>query len=126
MLNLGSIMGSPIELCSVFAGCIIPLSDADSHFVQYAWIAAWLLPAQISTVTPQWSDGLSQLKQMLKGQPCSMLVVGLQVLASKKGAMRALGRLARHDAAAIEIASNSGLPPLVALLDCEDASLVRR
>ena len=53
-------------------------------------------------------------------------VVLLQVLASKKGAMRALGRLARHDAAAVEIASNAGLPPLVALLDCEDASLVRR
>ncbi len=49
-----------------------------------------------------------------------------QVLASKKGAMRALGRLARHDAAAVEIASNAGLPPLVALLDCDDASLVRR
>ncbi|KAK9863425.1 hypothetical protein WJX84_000788 [Apatococcus fuscideae] len=49
-----------------------------------------------------------------------------RVLASKKGAMRALGRLARHDAAAVEIASNAGLPPLVALLDCEDASLVRR
>ena len=54
------------------------------------------------------------------------LLCARQVLASKKGAMRALGRLARHDAAAVEIASNAGLPPLVALLDCEDASLVRR
>lgn len=84
-----------------------------------------MLQAQIS-LAMLWAVGLSHFEPAHAVQPRSMLVVCVQVLASKKGAMRALGRLARHDAAAIEIASNSGLPPLVALLDCEDASLVRR
>ena len=49
-----------------------------------------------------------------------------KVLASKKGAMRALGRLARSDESAAEIVEANGLPPIVALLDCEDPGLVRR
>lgn len=49
-----------------------------------------------------------------------------RVLASKKGAMRALGRLARSDESAVEIVESNGLPPIIALLDCEDSGLVRR
>eukprot|EP00891_Asterochloris_glomerata_P003409 jgi/Astpho2/3409/Aster-x0160 len=49
-----------------------------------------------------------------------------KVLASKKGAMRALGRLARSDEAAAEVVAAGGLPPIIALLDCHDAGLVRR
>ena len=49
-----------------------------------------------------------------------------RVLASKKGAMRALGRLARSDESAVEIVEANGLPPIIALLDCEDSGLVRR
>ena len=49
-----------------------------------------------------------------------------KVLASKKGAMRALGRLARADESAIEIVESGGLPPIIALLDCDDPGLVRR
>ena len=49
-----------------------------------------------------------------------------RVLASKKGAMRALGRLARSEEAAVEIVEANGLPPIIALLDCDDAGLVRR
>lgn len=48
------------------------------------------------------------------------------MLASKKGAMRALGRLARSEEAAVEIVEFNGLPPVIALLDCDDSSLVRR
>ena len=47
-------------------------------------------------------------------------------LASKKGAMRALGRLARLNEPAAEIVHANGLPPMIALLDCEDLGLVRR
>ncbi|KAK9786899.1 hypothetical protein WJX73_000622 [Symbiochloris irregularis] len=49
-----------------------------------------------------------------------------RVMASRKGAMRALGRLARLDEAAKEIVSAQGLPPIIGLLDCSDAGLVRR
>ena len=49
-----------------------------------------------------------------------------QALATKKGAMRALGRLARSDAAASELVAAQGLPPIIALLDCSDPGLVRR
>ena len=48
------------------------------------------------------------------------------MLASKKGAMRALGRLATSEEAAIEIVEANGLSPIIALLDCDDAGLVRR
>lgn len=51
---------------------------------------------------------------------------GAQVIASRKGAMRALGRLARLDEAAREIVTAQGLPPIIGLLDCSDAGLVRR
>ena len=47
-------------------------------------------------------------------------------LASKKGAMRALGRLARVNESAVEIVEANGLPPMIALLDCDDLGLVRR
>ena len=40
--------------------------------------------------------------------------------------MRALGRLARVDESAVEIVEANGLPPIIGLLDCEDAGLVRR
>lgn len=40
--------------------------------------------------------------------------------------MRALGRLARSDEAATEIATTQGIPPIIALLDCADPGLVRR
>ena len=49
-----------------------------------------------------------------------------QALATKKGAMRALGRLARSDEAASELVAAEGLPPMIALLDCSDPGLVRR
>jgi len=35
--------------------------------------------------------------------------------------MRALGRLARSDESAVEIVEAKGLPPIIALLDCEDS-----
>ena len=57
---------------------------------------------------------------------CKLRACFLQVLASKKGAMRALGRLARSDEAAAEVVAAGGLPPIIALLDCHDAGLVRR
>lgn len=47
-------------------------------------------------------------------------------LASKKGAMRALGRLARVNESAVEIVDANGLPPIIALLDCVDKSLIKR
>ena len=48
-------------------------------------------------------------------------------LACKKGAVRALGQLARFsDKAATEIVEANGLPPIVALLDCEDPGLVKK
>ena len=47
-------------------------------------------------------------------------------LASKKGAMRALSRLARVNESAAEIVEANGLPPMIALLDCDDLGLVRR
>ncbi|KAK9807719.1 hypothetical protein WJX72_007116 [[Myrmecia] bisecta] len=49
-----------------------------------------------------------------------------KVLASKKGAMRALGRLARSADTATEIVASGGLPPIIALLDSDDPALVRR
>lgn len=47
-------------------------------------------------------------------------------LASKKGAMRAIGRLARVNETAAEIVEANGLPPIIALLDCEDLGIVKR
>lgn len=47
-------------------------------------------------------------------------------LASKKGAMRALSRLAKANETAAEIVEANGLPPIIALLDCNDLGLVRR
>ena len=59
--------------------------------------------------------------------PALITVLNNSVLATKKGAMRALGRLARSDEAAAEIVEADGLPPIVALLDCEgNSGLVRR
>lgn len=58
--------------------------------------------------------------------PGTSFILFRQVLASKKGAMRALGRLARSDESAVEIVEAKGLPPMIALLDCEDAGLIRR
>ena len=50
----------------------------------------------------------------------------MQVLASKKGAMRALGRVVRSDEAANEVVAAGGLIPIVKLLDCSDPGVVRR
>ena len=47
-------------------------------------------------------------------------------MASKKGAMRALGRVVRNDEAANEVVAAGGLVPIIALLDCNDAGIVRR
>lgn len=47
-------------------------------------------------------------------------------MASKKGAMRALGRVVRNDEAANEVVAAGGLVPIIALLDCNDAGVVRR
>lgn len=50
----------------------------------------------------------------------------MQVLASKKGAMRALGRVVRSDEAANEVVAAGGLAPIVKLLCCNDPGVVRR
>lgn len=50
----------------------------------------------------------------------------LQAAASKKGAMRALGRVVRDDEAANEVVAAGGLSPVIALLSCNDAAVVRR
>ena len=44
----------------------------------------------------------------------------------KKGAVRALGRLARNDSAAVSIVAARGLPALIELLDSNDPSLLKR
>ncbi|KAL3155148.1 hypothetical protein ABBQ38_011204 [Trebouxia sp. C0009 RCD-2024] len=46
--------------------------------------------------------------------------------ASKKGAMRALGRVVRNDEAANEVVAAGGLAPVTALLNSNDAAVVRR
>lgn len=48
------------------------------------------------------------------------------LLVCKKGAMRALGRLARNDQAAADIVAANGLTPIISLLARPDSSLVRR
>jgi hypothetical protein len=48
------------------------------------------------------------------------------LLVCKKGAMRALGRLARNDQAAADIVAAGGLQPIIGLLTRPDSSLVRR
>ena len=50
----------------------------------------------------------------------------MQAAASKKGAMRALGRVVRDDEAANEVVAAGGLAPVIALLTCNDAAVVRR
>lgn len=40
--------------------------------------------------------------------------------------MRALGRVVRSDEAANEVVAAGGLAPIVKLLDCSDAGIVRR
>jgi len=52
--------------------------------------------------------------------------VTTQAMASKKGAMRALGRVVRNDEAANEVVAAGGLLPIIALLECNDAGVVRR
>ena len=52
--------------------------------------------------------------------------VTMQAMASKKGAMRALGRVVRNDEAANEVVAAGGLVPIIALLECNDAGVVRR
>ena len=52
--------------------------------------------------------------------------VTVQAMASKKGAMRALGRVVRNDEAANEVVAAGGLLPIIALLECNDAGVVRR
>ena len=52
--------------------------------------------------------------------------VTMQAMASKKGAMRALGRVVRNDEAANEVVAAGGLLPIIALLECNDAGVVRR
>lgn len=47
-------------------------------------------------------------------------------MASKKGAMRALGRVVRNDEAANEVVAAGGLVPIITLLYCSDAGVVRR
>ena len=47
-------------------------------------------------------------------------------MASKKGAMRALGRVVRNDEAANEVVAAGALVPIISLLDCNDAGVVRR
>lgn len=49
-----------------------------------------------------------------------------RAMASKKGAMRALGRVVRNDEAANEVVAAGGLLPIIALLECNDAGVVRR
>ncbi len=44
---------------------------------------------------------------------------------AKKGAMRAIGRLARSDACVAQIVERGGLPAILTLLVSEEASLVR-
>ena len=56
----------------------------------------------------------------------SILREMLQAAASKKGAMRALGRVVRDDEAANEVVAAGGLTPVIALLTCNDAAVVRR
>ena len=47
-------------------------------------------------------------------------------LVSKKGAMRALGRLARIQEQALEIVNQGGLNTIISVMLMEDSSLVRR
>ena len=47
-------------------------------------------------------------------------------MASKKGAMRALGRVVRNDEAANEVVAAGGLGPIITLLECNDNSIIRR
>lgn len=66
-------------------------------------------------------EGISEIFTYTEAPPKHV-----QVVASKKGAMRALGRVVRSDEAANEVVAAGGLVPIVKLLDCNDPGVVRR
>eukprot|EP00879_Flechtneria_rotunda_P015903 GHRR01016630.1.p1 GENE.GHRR01016630.1~~GHRR01016630.1.p1 ORF type:complete len:332 (+),score=98.21 GHRR01016630.1:372-1367(+) len=71
-------------------------------------------------------DSLQQMRSL--GAITALIAILQQcpLLVCKKGAMRALGRLARNDDAASDIVAANGLGPIIALLSRSDSSLVRR
>jgi hypothetical protein len=71
-------------------------------------------------------ESLSQICALGAIQALVDVLAACPMLVCKKGAMRALGRLARNDDAAAEIVARGGLQPIVTLLTHEDSSLVRR
>ena len=71
-------------------------------------------------------ESLSQICALGAIQALVDVLATCPMLVCKKGAMRALGRLARNDDAAAEIVARGGLQPIVTLLTHEDSSLVRR
>jgi hypothetical protein len=71
-------------------------------------------------------EAIAQMRQQRAPAALVGLLAGCPLLVCKKGAMRALGRLARNDDTAAEIVAAGGLRPIVSLLAHGDASLVRR
>jgi hypothetical protein len=71
-------------------------------------------------------DAIAQMRQQRAPAALVSLLATCPLLVCKKGAMRALGRLARNDDTAAEIVAAGGLRPIVSLLGHPDASLVRR
>lgn len=71
-------------------------------------------------------EAIAQMRRQRAPAALVGLLAGCPLLVCKKGAMRALGRLARNDDTAAEIVAAGGLRPIVSLLAHGDASLVRR
>ncbi|KIY96612.1 hypothetical protein MNEG_11347 [Monoraphidium neglectum] len=104
------------------AGVVAHLTELLSSGTDHARMYAAYTLSSLTSI----DEALAQMRE--RGAPAALvaLLAGCPLLVCKKGAMRALGRLARNDEAAAEIVAAGGLRPIVSLLGHADASLVRR
>lgn len=104
------------------AGVVAHLTELLSSGTDHARMYAAYTLSSLTSI----DEALAQMREMRAPAALVALLAGCPLLVCKKGAMRALGRLARNDEAAAEIVAAGGLRPIVALLGHADASLVRR
>jgi hypothetical protein len=104
------------------AGVVCHLIDLLQHGTDHGKMYAAYTLSSLTSI----EEALEQMCGMGAIPALISILCTCPLLVCKKGAMRALGRLARNDQAAADIVAAGGLQPIIGLLTRPDSSLVRR
>lgn len=104
------------------AGVVVHLIDLLQHGTDHGKMYAAYTLSSLTSI----EESLEQMCSLGAIPALISILSNCPLLVCKKGAMRALGRLARNDQAAADIVAAGGLLPIIGLLTRPDSSLVRR